>query len=376
MVLLAFVLGLIAHRVWGSTRPHPMEALAAARSTKRARAKDYPPTFPNGWYKLCDSDDLPAKGVKRLECLGQHLVLFRTESGEAKVLDAYCPHMGADLGVGSKVVGDCIECPFHKWTFNGEGKCTHIPYSKKAPEFAKARSWQVLEYHKLVCVWYDAEGRDPPYVPPRIKEIDEGKFVYRGKYDALVKMHIQEFAENSADFQHFDPLHGQMCLPFTLIPIPGMRIIHEADWIPGKGDESHIAYFLDKAHLQFCGRDLPRTDAKGTVSFVGPASICYFRFETELGEILLFHTHTPLEPLLQKVEFRYWADKSIPRILVWYVVGNWIAQWKNDISIWENKVWQLKPILVKEDGPVQRLRRWYAQFYSSQSAVEKNTLEW
>jgi cholesterol 7-dehydrogenase len=42
------------------------------------------------------------------------LVLFRTESGEAKVLDAYCPHMGADLGVGSKVVGDCIECPFHK----------------------------------------------------------------------------------------------------------------------------------------------------------------------------------------------------------------------------------------------------------------------
>lgn len=50
VVLLAFVLGLIAHRVWGSTRPHPMEALAAARSTKRARAKDYPPTFPNGWY--------------------------------------------------------------------------------------------------------------------------------------------------------------------------------------------------------------------------------------------------------------------------------------------------------------------------------------
>jgi hypothetical protein len=85
-----------------------------------------------------------------------------------------------------------------------------------AHRVAKARSWQVLEYHKLVCVWYDAgarshlsslcarvvcahvshlwrvtEGRDPPYLPPRIKQIDEGKFVYRGKYDALVKMHIQ-----------------------------------------------------------------------------------------------------------------------------------------------------------------------------------------
>jgi cholesterol 7-dehydrogenase len=115
--------------------------------------------------------------------------------------------------------------------------------------------------NSLIALWLpcalttpSTEGRDPPYLPPRIKEIDEGKFVYRGKYDALVKMHIQvcsfvlcslpaniafntipllscahqEFAENSADFQHFDPLHGQMCLPFTLIPIPGMRIIHEA----------------------------------------------------------------------------------------------------------------------------------------------------
>lgn len=45
------------------------------------------------------------------------------------------------------------------------------------------------------------------------------------------------------------------------------------------------------------------------------------------------------------------------RILVWYVIGNWIAQWKNDIAIWENKVWTLKPLLVKEDGPVQKLRR-------------------
>jgi hypothetical protein len=43
------------------------------------------------------------------------------------------------------------------------------------------------------------------------------------------------------------------------------------------------------------------------------ASICYFLFETEIGDIMLFHTHTPLEPLLQRVEFRYWADKSIPR---------------------------------------------------------------
>jgi len=372
---LLFSLGILAGRSLGSSPPSAAQK-ASSRAKKIMRTKVYPPTFPNGWYKLCDSDDLPPGSMKRLECCDQHLVVFRTENGEAKVLDAYCPHLGADLGVGGRVVGDCVECPFHKWTFDGEGKCTHIPYSKNIPSSAKTKSWPVVEYHNLVCFYYDAEGREPSYLPPRIKEIDEGSFVYRGKYDALVHMHIQEFAENSADFQHFDPLHGQMCFPYTLCPIPGFRIVHKADWIPGQGDQPHIAYFKDTAHLQFCGKDIPRTGAQGTVTYVGPGSICYFYFETELGNIQLFQTHTPVALLLQRVEFRWWADKKIPRILVWYVIGNWIAQWKNDIAIWENKVWTLKPLLVKEDGPVQKLRRWYAQFYSSRAAVEKNTLDW
>lgn len=64
-------------------------------------------------------------------CIGENMAVFRTEEGKACVLDAYCPHLGAHLGIGGRVVGDCIECPFHGWQFNGnDGKCTSIPYSK------------------------------------------------------------------------------------------------------------------------------------------------------------------------------------------------------------------------------------------------------
>jgi len=46
-------------------------------------------------------------------------------------MDAYCPHLGANLGVGGLVRGDCIECPFHLWKFRGiDGECVNIPYSK------------------------------------------------------------------------------------------------------------------------------------------------------------------------------------------------------------------------------------------------------
>ena len=64
---------------------------------------------------------------------GLNLAVFRDESGEAHALDAYCPHMGANLAVGGRVIGDCIECPFHGWQFRGnDGKCTKIPNSEKS----------------------------------------------------------------------------------------------------------------------------------------------------------------------------------------------------------------------------------------------------
>lgn len=67
--------------------------------------------------------------MKTLLILGQNVVLFRSDDGTIHAVDSYCPHMGANLGVGGRVVdNNCIQCPFHGWIFSGEsGKCTRIP---------------------------------------------------------------------------------------------------------------------------------------------------------------------------------------------------------------------------------------------------------
>jgi phenylpropionate dioxygenase-like ring-hydroxylating dioxygenase large terminal subunit len=36
-------------------------------------------------------------------------VAYRDESGELHVLEAHCKHLGAHIGHGGKVVGDCVE---------------------------------------------------------------------------------------------------------------------------------------------------------------------------------------------------------------------------------------------------------------------------
>lgn len=62
-----------------------------------------PPYFPNGWYRLWLSADLKPGDVRAVDCVGRNVVLFRGTDGKAYVLDAYCAHMGANLGVGGKV---------------------------------------------------------------------------------------------------------------------------------------------------------------------------------------------------------------------------------------------------------------------------------
>ena len=40
---------------------------------------------------------------------------------EVGVVHAFCPHMGAHLGMGGVVVGNSLRCPFHGWSFNASG---------------------------------------------------------------------------------------------------------------------------------------------------------------------------------------------------------------------------------------------------------------
>jgi len=111
-------------------------------------------------------------------------------------------------------------------------------------------------------------------------------------------------------------------------------------------------------------------DAK--ITMLGPCGVTWFTFETELGQIILFHTHLPNEILKQQVEFTWYAEPSVPKLLAWYVVGNWVSQWRNDIEIWSNKMFVRKPLLVKGDGPIMQMRRWYKQFYSTLPVAEKD----
>jgi hypothetical protein len=44
-------------------------------------------------------------------------------------------------------------------------------------------------------------------------------------------------------------------------------------------------------------------------------------------------------------------------------------QFRQDVPIWENKIYRDRPALTEVDGPVAQYRRWFRQFYSGEVAA-------
>jgi phenylpropionate dioxygenase-like ring-hydroxylating dioxygenase large terminal subunit len=71
--------------------------------------------YPKGWFQVAYSRDVDAGQVVGLHYFGRRLICYRGASATPYVLDAYCPHLGADIAVGGTVADDSIVCPFHGW---------------------------------------------------------------------------------------------------------------------------------------------------------------------------------------------------------------------------------------------------------------------
>lgn len=305
--------------------------------------------YPRGWFIVAWSTDLEAGGVKPLKYFGQHLVLFRGDSGEASVMDAYCPHLGAHLGHGGTVAGDSVRCPFHAWEFDGTGTCTKIPYSKRAiPKKAKIKPWPTVERNGAIFVWHDRDGSAPQWEVPLIEEVgDEGWTPWYPNVLEGVKTHPKEIVENVADSAHFPTVHRTFVDTFENI------------------------YDGHKATQHTIGTATPPQGGTDTfdiwATYHGPA----FQISDMKGVLhsKLLLAHTPIDEQHLDLRFAVMLEKSGPRTETFakFYVDNLRLGFHEDIDIWENKVFRDKPYLVQGDGPIGRLRTWYRQFYKPAS---------
>jgi len=81
----------------------------------------------NYWYPVMQAADLPHDKPVGFKALDEQLVAWRDKAGHPRVVRDKCPHRGAKLSPGRVLNGD-LQCSWHGLRFNGEGRCTLIPW--------------------------------------------------------------------------------------------------------------------------------------------------------------------------------------------------------------------------------------------------------
>ncbi len=171
--------------------------------------------FLNSWHAAAKSDEVKETPV-HVRVLGQDFVLFRNQSGEAHCLSNVCVHRGGSLAHG-KVKGDCVECPYHGWQFNGGGACTRIPSmgpDAKIPSRAKVDSYPVDERYGLIfCFLGEApEAERTPILDIPEWDHDDWRTVFL-VYDW--QTNIDRAVENSLDLLHVEFVHDSLQMKET-----------------------------------------------------------------------------------------------------------------------------------------------------------------
>ncbi|GAB0092316.1 cholesterol 7-desaturase [Sergentomyia squamirostris] len=354
------------------------DAINSHRRMRKLGVK-LPPPFPNGWFCVAESADVPAGKSISVSCLGNTFAVFRSkETGEVFILDAYCPHLGANLGVGGMVSKDCIECPFHHWKFRGtDGQCVDIPYScnDSIPKTAKVKSWQSFEMNGFIYIWHHSDNLTP-WDLPRIKEIDEGGWIYYGRNEFYINCHIQDIPENGADVSHLKAIHEAGM--FAGSDLRSARLskwanlgLHawDAKWQPMTEEGQHHIAVMSLKHSFKLFNKLDIVNVDITARQIGPGYVQLY-LVSSIGVMMALQCVTPVSPFVQKVIHRFYGPDNL--LFAKFVVWGETIMFERDIMVWNNKQYIDNPCLVKEDKQIKSFRNWYKQFYSDTSLDYNN----
>ena len=390
-----------------------------------------PPFFPNGWYRLLNSDELKVNDVKHLNYCGRNIVIFRGTNNKVYALDAYCSHMGANLGVGGKVKNtSCIQCPFHGWTFNGEdGSCvvsadnltpktvTQYEYNNNIKQSTKKegaylqkcyegnvklKKYHINEQHNSIMIWYDSrdEYQDKIYfnpLPLKTSHLD-----FRGETINYVNCHIQEIPENGADMRHFDFLHTRLISWVSFITFDWKMVSHRADDSDLYEIMKHKYEFINDFKMKLLKQYLTEENSKyinvislccyvqvfnfkfflfnATGFQVGPALV-YLFLKSKFFEAIFAQSLTPLDKFHIRVSHKLFASSFIPYVISAYMLYGEMGQVLNDMLVWNKKVFGSKlsyNMKTNADKNLNSWRSWYYQFYEGCHEFEKklDALDW
>ena len=311
--------------------------------------------FARGWFIVAPSVEITPGKSHRLYFFDRKLVAFRSPEGDVSVLDAVCPHMGAELGVGGLIDEGGVRCPYHHWRFGPDGRCNNIPYSKAIPPQARVHSYPVKEINGLIFVWHDPEFGEPDFEVQELAEYHDPQWI---RWDIIRRdIHSMplELLDNLADIGHFGPVHQSYPETFE------------------NRFEEYKAWQIQTATHETLAAT-PGGMMTSTTHYHGPGYLLTHNDGKYESWMLL--SNTPIDDENMAIWFGMMVKANGPITPEFMKmrdehVANCHFGASQDIEIWENKTFVDKPLLCRDDGLILQTREWYRQFLRPRKSREQ-----
>ena len=170
-----------------------------------------PSPWQNAWYPVAYLQDLDPSRPTPFTLLGQDLVLwFERSSAQWRALADVCPHRLVPLSEGRLNEAGELECPYHGWSFNGEGRCTAIPQapegSSPSPQRSQCRRYATAEAQGLLFVFAGDAAVASPEALPLVPVLEEEGWLVQDTFRDL-PMDALTLLENVLDVSHVPFTH-------------------------------------------------------------------------------------------------------------------------------------------------------------------------
>jgi 3-ketosteroid 9alpha-monooxygenase subunit A len=253
-----------------------------------------------------------------------------------------------------------------------QGQCVDIPYASTIPDKAvhALRAWPAMEKNGFIAMWYDSENNPPEDYVPAIEQWGADNWGDWQFYRSRIRAKACDVIENIVDVAHFPHVHGGKVRKFenrfserTVTQLSTVDRDPQAKMIIPPGAPLELEDLRDEQAGQ-------GSDAWGDATYHGP-SIMYYYTESRSDEISFrawwVNCHTPVDQdeldLCSAVIVSGLDDQPLPEEFAQMYPQMAHLAFGQDVEIWRDKIYREAPILCDGDGPINKLRKWYEQFY-------------
>lgn len=328
----------------------PPDFPGARNLRQRARAAGL---SPNHWYAVAQENAVRCGTIHATRFQGEPIAIFRGSDGALHAVEDRCRHRGVALSLG-EVAGCALVCPYHGWTYNGDGRLVHIPHELFGREMPRLqlRTYPLRTRYGLIWLFPGEPALADATAMPEIPEL-EGSARW-----ACIPLEFEWQAHHSIIIDNLSDLsHGHLHRRYEPFADP-VLVRHEA-----RGDAVHCFYRITLLTSPFMRRLLDRTAAMEQME------LCFqypYQWGNTGGSIKHWVFLTPLDATSTKVIFMFYFNRVRIPFTAWHVpqrLMGWVLRVFHPIFV--------RPV-VAQDGEAVAWEQAGFETHHGRSPIELN----